>query len=36
LKEAYDLGYRDYVGLECRPKEGELQAAQRVNSADQW
>jgi len=36
LKEAYDLGYRYYVGLECRPKEGELTAARRVASADVW
>lgn len=36
LKEAYDLGYRDYVGLECRPKEGELVAARRVAEADVW
>jgi hydroxypyruvate isomerase len=36
LKEAFDLGYRDYVGLECRPQDGELKAAQRVFAADQW
>ena len=36
LKEAYDLGYRDYVGLECRPKEDELVAARRVAAADEW
>jgi len=36
LKQAYDLGYRDYVGLECRPKEGELAAAKRVAIADRW
>ncbi len=36
LKEAYDLGYRGYVGLECRPKEDELTAARRVAAADQW
>ena len=34
LKEAWDLGYRGYVGLECNPKEGEDLAAQRVNAAD--
>lgn len=34
LKEAYDLGYRGYVGLECRPKEDELTAALRVAAAD--
>ncbi len=35
LKEAYDLGYRDYVGLECRPTD-ELIAAERVAAADVW
>lgn len=34
LKEAYDLGYRGYVGLECKPKEDELTAALRVAQAD--
>ena len=36
LKQAYDLGYRDYVGLESGPKEGELSAAKRVATADIW
>jgi hydroxypyruvate isomerase len=36
LKEAYDLGYRGYVGLECRPKTTELAAAQGVAAADVW
>ena len=36
LKQAYDLGYRDFVGLECRPKEGEDTAARRVAAADVW
>jgi hydroxypyruvate isomerase len=36
LKHAYDLGYRDFVGLECRPKTTELAAAQGVWRADQW
>jgi hydroxypyruvate isomerase len=36
LKEAYDLGYRGCVGLECNPKEGELVAARRVAAADRW
>jgi hydroxypyruvate isomerase len=35
LKEAYDLGYRDFVGLECRPTE-EVAAARRVAAADVW
>lgn len=34
LKEAWDLGYRGYVGLECRPKEDEATAAKRVHAAD--
>ena len=36
LKEALDLGYQGFVGLECRPKEGELKAAKRVAAADVW
>lgn len=36
LKQAYELGYRGYVGLECRPKTTELAAAQGVARADQW
>ncbi len=36
LREAYELGYRGYVGLECRPKTTELAAAQAVHRADQW
>ncbi|MCA9041208.1 MAG: TIM barrel protein [Planctomycetaceae bacterium] len=36
LKEAYDLGYRGYVGLECRPLSDELTAAKRVAAADVW
>ena len=36
LKEAYDLGYRDFVGLECRPEKDELTAAKRVAAADVW
>jgi len=36
LKEAFDLGYRDYVGLECRPKTTEVAAAQGVAAADIW
>ncbi len=35
LKEAHDLGYRDFVGLECNPTE-ELTAARRVAAADVW
>ena len=36
LKEAWDLGYRGCVGLECNPSEGELPAARRVAAADVW
>jgi hydroxypyruvate isomerase len=36
LKEAYDLGYRDYVGLECTPAKDELTAAAGVAAADVW
>ncbi len=35
LKEAHDLGYRGYVGLECRPTD-ELAAAKAVAAADVW
>lgn len=34
LKKAWDLGYRDAVGLECIPKEGEEIAARRARDAD--
>lgn len=36
LKQAYDLGYRGYVGLECRPATTELAAARAVAAADVW
>ncbi len=36
LKQAFDLGYRDYVGLECRPKTTEIAAAKGVAAADIW
>lgn len=36
LKQAADLGYRGYVGLECRPRTTELEAARGVLRADQW
>ena len=36
LRQAYELGYRGYVGLECRPATTELAAAQAVARADQW
>ena len=36
LREAYALGYRGYVGLECRPATTELAAARAVSQADVW
>lgn len=36
LKQAYELGYRGYVGLECSPQNGEDAAAQAVALADIW
>ena len=36
LRQAFELGYRDFVGLECRPLDGELNAARRVAAADLW
>jgi hydroxypyruvate isomerase len=36
LKQAYELGYRGYVGLELRPKTTELAAARAVAKADIW
>ena len=36
LKEAHKLGYRGFVGLECRPKTTELAAAKAVAAADIW
>ena len=36
LKQAHDLGYRGYVGLELNPKTDELTAAKAVAAADVW
>ncbi len=36
LKQAWDLGYRGLVGLECSPSEGEERATARVRAADVW
>jgi hydroxypyruvate isomerase len=36
LRQLHELGYRGYVGLECRPLKSELEAARAVNRADQW
>ena len=35
-KQLHDLGYRGYLGLECRPRNGEVEAARAVHRADQW
>ncbi len=36
LRQAYELGYRGYVGLECNPSTTELAAAEAVAKADVW
>jgi hydroxypyruvate isomerase len=36
LRQLHELGYRGHVGLECRPRKTELEAARGVNRADQW
>ena len=36
LRQAYELGYRGYVGLECSPASTELAAARAVAKADIW
>ena len=36
LREAKELGYDTYVGLECRPKTTEEAAAKGVAAADVW
>jgi hydroxypyruvate isomerase len=36
LREAKELGYAGFVGLECIPKEGEAKAAERIFAADDW
>ncbi len=36
LKEAWDLGYRGLVGVECSPRNGELTAARRLVATDVW
>lgn len=36
LRQAKELGYTGYVGLECRPRDGEQKAAERVAAADVW
>ena len=36
LQELATLGYDGYVGLECRPKGSEAEAAAAVYRADNW
>ena len=36
LREAWDLGYRGYVGVECRPRTTEQAAAEGLVRADRW
>ncbi len=36
LKELHTLGYRGYVGVECRPSKPEAEAAKALWLADQW
>ena len=36
LRAAKELGYDGYVGLECRPKDGERRAAERILAADSF
>lgn len=36
LKEAYNLGYRGFVGVECRTLTNPVEAAKRLALADQW
>jgi hydroxypyruvate isomerase len=36
LKQLHDLGYRGHIGLEFRPRHGEVEAARNVWRADQW
>jgi len=36
LREAWELGYRGFVGLECSPLAGEEKAAERARAADVW
>jgi hydroxypyruvate isomerase len=36
LKELWALGYRGYIGVECRPSKPEAEAAKGLWYADQW
>src|SRR5262245_45890430 len=35
-KQLHERGYRGYLGLECRPKTSEVEAARAVHRLDQW
>ncbi len=36
LRQLHELGYRGYVGVECRPSKPEAEAAKALWLADQW
>ena len=36
LQELHELGYRGYVGVECRPATDEITAAKAVAAVDRW
>jgi hydroxypyruvate isomerase len=36
LREAFDLGFRGWVGLECTPKGDPIEAARAVSRSDRW
>jgi hydroxypyruvate isomerase len=36
LRALEELGYRDYIGLECWPRDGEEKAIERLRAVDQW
>ena len=36
LKEAWRLGYRGFIGLECSPRNGAEKAIERIKAADVW
>lgn len=36
MRALHELGYHDYVGLECWPREGEDNAIERLRVADTW
>jgi hydroxypyruvate isomerase len=36
LRQAHDLGYRGFVGVECYPSEAPLKSARRMAAAVRW